>query len=187
MQIWCDMETDGGGWAVFQRRVDGSEDFYRYWADYKAGFGNLAVEYWLGNDKIYALVNNGKTYQLRLDLNDGSEWAYDLYASFVISDEATDYTLTLGAYIGGGAGDSFTYHDGQAFTTRDEDNDANGGNCAVTYKGAWWYENCHNANLNGLYLNGPHSTFAIGVNYYSWKGHYYSLAATEMKVRPASP
>ncbi|XP_072017707.1 microfibril-associated glycoprotein 4-like [Amphiura filiformis] len=187
MQVWCDMDTDGLGWTVFQRRVDGSEDFYRDWADYKAGFGDPAVEYWLGNDNIYALVNNGKTYQLRLDLFDGSEWAYDLYASFVISDEADNYKLTLGADIGGGAGDSLTYHDGHPFTTRDVDNDLYVENCAVTYKGAWWYDWCHRSNLNGLYLNGSHSTVGIGINYSSWKGLYYSLIAAEMKARPAAP
>ncbi|XP_072017308.1 ficolin-2-like [Amphiura filiformis] len=188
MEVWCDMDTDGGGWTVFQRRVDGSEDFFRYWADYKAGFGELAVEHWLGNDNIYALVNNGKTYELRLDLSDGIEWKYDLYASFVISDEASGYTLTLGANIDGDAGNSFSNQNRQAFTTRDADHDSRGGeNCAITYKGGWWYSACHWSNLNGLYLNGTHYTYAVGINYVSWKGHHYSLAATEMKLRPAAP
>ncbi|XP_072017887.1 ficolin-2-like [Amphiura filiformis] len=186
MQVWCDMETDGGGWTEFQRRVDSSEDFYRYWADYKTGFGDLLVAYWLGNDNIYALVNNGKTYELRLDLNDGSEWKYDLYASFVITDEAGDYTLTLGDNIGGEAGNSFAFHKSQKFTTRDADNDWwNNGNCAGTCKGGWWYKACIGANLNGMYRNGVYSAASReGIEYESWKGSKYSLAVTEMKVRP---
>jgi len=82
-------------------------------------------------------------------------------------------------------GDSLTvWHLGQNFSTRDRDNDVAPGSCAVEYKGAWWYKDCHASNLNGLYLAGPHTTYADGIEWTDWTGHHYSLRVTEMKIRP---
>jgi len=81
-------------------------------------------------------------------------------------------------------GDSLEHHDGSKFSTRDQDNDAAIGRCAIAYSGAWWYNNCHRSNLNGLYLNGTHTSYADGVNWVHWKGNYYSLKFSEMKIKP---
>jgi len=73
---------------------------------------------------------------------------------------------------------------GMKFSTPDQDNDVWSGSCAVKFKGAWWYESCHNSNLNGRYLRGIHTSYADGVEWNHWKGQYYSLRFTEMKIRP---
>jgi len=75
------------------------------------------------------------------------------------------------------------YHNGTKFSTKDNDNDSYGRNCAIVYKGGWWYNKCHNVNLNGLYLNGTYSEFAVGMVWYEWNGFYYSFMKTKMMIR----
>ncbi|KAL7978457.1 hypothetical protein Chor_004274 [Crotalus horridus] len=60
LEVLCDMDTDGGGWIVFQRRSDGSVDFFRDWAAYKKGFGSQLTEFWLGNDHLHRLTSLGE-------------------------------------------------------------------------------------------------------------------------------
>jgi len=85
----------------------------------------------------------------------------------------------------GTAGDSLSYQRGQPFSTKDQDNDSWSSNCAVSFKGAWWYGACHDTNLNGLYHHGQHSSSsADGVSWLLWKGQHYSAKRAEMKIRP---
>ena len=178
------METDGGGWTVFQRRMDGSVDFYRKWIDYKYGFGSLEGEFWLGLDKIYHLTQIGSC--LRVDMEDfGNTRKYAKYNKFHVGDSAALYKLTVGGYTGN-AGDSLTIpHSGMNFTTQDNDNDSDAvNNCAIQYNGAWWYKACHESNLNGLYLKGPAKTYGNGVVWLAFKNSYhYSLKSTELKMK----
>ena len=99
-EVYCDQKTAGGGWTVFQKRQDGSVDFYRPWDDYKRGFGNLNGEFWLGLDKINRLTVSG-SYKLRVDLEDlqGST-AFAEYSSFAVTSERVKYKLSLGSYSG---------------------------------------------------------------------------------------
>lgn len=50
-----------------------------------------------------------------------------------------------------------TYHHGRPFSTFDHDNDIAVTNCALSYKGAFWYKNCHRVNLMGRYGDNNHS------------------------------
>ncbi|XP_053414735.1 ficolin-2 [Nycticebus coucang] len=183
LTVFCDMDTDGGGWTVFQRRADGSVDFYRDWDAYKRGFGSQLGEFWLGNDNIHALTSQG-TSELRVDLVDfKGNHHFAKYRSFKVAGEADKYKLILGAFVGGNAGDSLTTHNGQFFSTKDQDNDLNPSDCSGMYRGAWWYADCHSANLNGQYLKGAHESYANGINWKTGKGYNYSYKMSEMKVR----
>ena len=135
------MRTDGGGWTLFQRRQDGSVDFYRGWNDYKSGFGQLTGEFWLGNDKIHRLTA-ARPSSLRIDLE---HWTggrvHAKYDKFAIGDENALYRLQVGSYSGT-ARDSLTKHNlnNMPFSTKDRDNDnKSGGHCAQESNGTWWY------------------------------------------------
>uniref|UniRef100_A0A8D2LTT5 Tenascin C n=1 Tax=Varanus komodoensis TaxID=61221 RepID=A0A8D2LTT5_VARKO len=181
VQVYCDMSSDGGGWIVFLRRQDGAEDFYRNWRTYEAGFGDPKGEFWLGLDNLHKITSQGQ-YELRVDLRDHDETAYALYDRFTVGDARTRYRLKVDGYSGT-AGDSMMYHNGRPFSTFDKDHDSAITNCALSYKGAFWYKNCHRVNLMGRYGDNSHSQ---GVNWFHWKGHEYSIQFAEMKLRPSN-
>ncbi|AWP15563.1 putative tenascin-like [Scophthalmus maximus] len=181
IQVYCDMTTDEGGWTVALRRQNGKLEFFRNWKNYTAGFGNMNDEFWLGLSNLHKITTSGH-YELRVDLRDKGESAYAQYDKFTIAEPRTRYKIYIGAYSGT-AGDSMTYHQGRPFSTFDNDNDIAVTNCALSYKGAFWYKNCHRVNLMGKYGDSSHSK---GINWFHWKGHEHSIEFAEMKFRPAN-
>ncbi|KAM3867832.1 tenascin isoform 2-T2 [Diretmus argenteus] len=181
LQVYCDMTTDGGGWLIFVRRQSGKLEFFRNWKNYTAGFGDMNDEFWLGLSNLHKITAGGQ-YELRVDLRDKGETAYAQYDKFSISEPRTRYKVHVGGYSGT-AGDSMTYHHGRPFSTYDHDNDIAVTNCALSYKGAFWYKNCHRVNLMGRYGDNSHSK---GVNWFHWKGHEHSIEFAEMKIRPSN-
>nr|XP_012624256.1 tenascin isoform X5 [Microcebus murinus] len=181
LEVYCDMASDGGGWIVFLRRKNGREDFYRNWKAYVAGFGDRREEFWLGLDNLSKITAQGQ-YELRVDLRDHGETAFAVYDRFNVGDAKTRYKLKVEGYSGT-AGDSMAYHNGRSFSTFDKDTDSAITNCALSYKGAFWYRNCHRVNLMGRYGDNNHSQ---GVNWFHWKGHEYSIQFAEMKLRPSN-
>lgn len=189
--VHCDMDTDGGGWTVIQRRGQFGNNayyFYRNWTEYATGFGDPDKEYWIGNKALHALTSDTDDTELRIVLTNGTGESVSMdYESFRIGSEEELFKLELGKYEGPEGWDSLRDGHDCPFTTHDRDNDRAPDNCAVTFRGAWWYNRCHAANLNGLNLNGHHESFADGIEW-SLRGvpgnfYHYSYPNVLMMIR----
>jgi len=191
IQVFCDQNTDGGGWTVIQRRIDGTENFYRDWESYKIGFGDLDHEFWIGNQNIHTLELQsrfGYGTEIRIDMMSRSRNTfYAKYSWFLVGNEKTNYILHLGGYSGD-AGDAFSIHNGMMFSTVDRDNDKDSSdNCAQKLGGGgWWWKSCGYVSLNSMYYHYGQSTQSNGYNGIVWYPKISardSLKRTEMKIR----
>ena len=195
--VYCDMANNGGGWTVIQRRNDNGTDFYKQWQEYKLGFGELDGNFWLGLEKIHRItqIENHELLITMVDHDDATFVAK--YSVFKVGSSATEYKLDVESYVwaDSDAGDSLFVHDGQKFSTSDNDNDQSTSvNCAALYHGAWWYSNCHESNLNGRYYAGNYGNYdgnhptAVqdGIVYYTVTGWWHSLKSVTMAIRPSN-
>ncbi|GIX80558.1 techylectin-5A [Caerostris darwini] len=177
LQVYCDMNIDGEGWTVIQRRGNypNPQRFDLAWDHYKNGFGDITKDFWLGNDNIYALSNQGPC-EIRFDLEDAKRSRrFAIYKKFHIDNEASKYTLHIGGYSGN-AGNSMRFHDGKRFATLDNDHLQ----LAEGLRGAWWMFQWPFSHLNGLYIPGVHDKRSI--HWYEWRKNE-GLASVEIKIR----
>ncbi|CAL1300201.1 unnamed protein product [Larinioides sclopetarius] len=185
IEVYCDMVTDGGGWTVIQRRGEyGNSEAYfvKNWNEYKEGFGDFKKEFWLGNDKIYSITNQGQ-YAVRFDMTHGNGTsAYTRYDNFWIENEAAKYTLRISEWSGTG-GDSVSNHNGFAFYTIDQPNLPEGE--TGTRSGGWWKNGWRTSSLNGLNLYKTDKVDTLdGITWVTFGGLVKSLKTTEIKIRP---
>ena len=179
---YCDMR---GNWTVFQRRFNGAVGFYRNWNSYVNGFGNFRGEYWMGLDNINCMTSIFPGTKLRVELGDWEgNYYYAEYSQFIVRDSNTNYRMSVSGYSGNVI-DRLSYHSGQMFSTYDQDHESSSRNCAVSYKGGWWYNSCYHSNLNGRYFAGGVSD-TTGI---TWNGgkrggsSSYSFKFVEMKMK----
>ena len=147
------------GWIIIHQHLGYTFDWHLPWADYKAGFGSIGSDFWLGLEKVH-LLTTSQPYRLRVEMQEKSTnlWHSAEYWSFHIGDELNDkYRLEVSGYSGD-AGNELQYegdfngdgrfgcynHDGVEFSTYDRDNDiAAVSNCAMNHHGGTWYGCCY--------------------------------------------
>ncbi|TRZ15132.1 hypothetical protein HGM15179_011992 [Zosterops borbonicus] len=187
-KVYCDMTAEGG-WTVVQRRMDGSVDFDQLWDAYKNGFGDLHGDFWLGLEKIHHLVQQGK-YNLLIELEDWEGNSQVVQFVFSLGGESTAYTLNLLGPLSGELENAIGEFRQLPFSTRDRDHDLKADtNCAKHLSGGWWFSTCGHANLNGRYFRSiPRQRHERkqGIFWKTWKGRYYPLKSTIMKIQPAA-
>ena len=147
LQVSCDQETDGGGWIIYQRRLDGSVNFSRNWEDYKSGFGTIGdntTEMWLGNENIYQLLQAYGSTECELWVEvgafDGGVCSAKCYP-FKMSEDARGYRLhwTTIAHKVPNLSGGLNYHKNIPFSTFDKLNCPQ--RCIDIFEGGWWYAN----------------------------------------------
>ena len=183
MRVFCDMETDGGGWIAYTRRFDGKRTFSRGWAAYKYGFGPVGGSHWLGNDNAHRLSAAFNTLEIRWEFVDA--FGYNTLRkgdNFTLGNETQLYQVTelvdslnLAPLI--------AWLKGRVFSTHDRDNDPLPGSCAALFGGGWWYGGCHTGHITGNYQVGYGTGYANRIDDLSAKGDFYGFAEAHLLLR----
>ena len=98
------------GWITILQHIGCDFDWNLPWADYKAGFGSIDDNFWLGLEKVH-LLTSSQSYRLRVEVQDyyTEVWKSAEYWSFTIGDELNDkYRLEVDGYSGD-AGNALVY------------------------------------------------------------------------------
>uniref|UniRef100_A0A182WQP4 Fibrinogen C-terminal domain-containing protein n=1 Tax=Anopheles minimus TaxID=112268 RepID=A0A182WQP4_9DIPT len=182
-KVICVLDSQSGAFTVIQNRQNGSTDFYRGYSDYRSGFGEFdGGDYWLGLDRIHNMTSSGD-YELVILMEDFEKnVSFARYDNFAIGTGNDFYPITKLDGFSGPAGDSFGLIVGVLFSAYDLDLDSSVSNCAVSNRGAWWYTDCGQSNLNGLYLKGL-SGGTTGMFWETFRGANYSLKNSRMMIQ----
>ena len=79
----------------------------------------------------------------------------------------------------GTAGDSLSFHRRMKFSTVDQDNDPTTATvCTMSHPGGWWFSNCLESNLNGVF-----TTKTNDLDTLYWKTISQPIIKTEMKIQ----
>lgn len=182
------MSLQDGGWIVIQRRVNNQTSFNRSRKEYNVGFGDFNSNFWLGLEKIKR-ITDCTTFELYIGIHSFQDFPNDLawakYGSFSLGTDTNDYKLTISNFDATStAGNALGDHDGELFSTPDEDNDSSIQHCADLFNSGWWFKSCFDSNLNGFYhFTGEHTT-QDGIIWDTFLPRTKSMQTTVMAIRP---
>ncbi|EDS38900.1 conserved hypothetical protein [Culex quinquefasciatus] len=178
-------DTAGGGWLVFQHRLDGSVNFGRSGSEYRGGFGTVdpRSEFWLGLEVLHQLTKNAH-YELVIELRDeNGRYGYARYSQFVVAGEADRYKLTTLGTFTGTIGSRLENSRDEAFYARDDVKGGGGSSsCGWDHGGGWWYYNCQDSMLNGPYKRDGSTQKGI-----FWKEFADAATYSRMMIRRKVP
>ena len=178
---YCDMETDGGGWLVIQRRFNGTVPFDRTMEEYENGFGDASSEFWYGLKNILCLTKDKNDVELRIDLEyPNGKKGFVHYKHFAISAGSSYQASTTLFKTSPGVSSNFFnpqleyYRYGSR--PRYYPNFYVKANCRSNV-GGWWDTSCR-GNPNGPGAGQNSSVYAM------WNG--VVVTKTEIKIRQRS-
>jgi len=162
-----DVICQAKSWTTVMNREYNDVLFNRPMAEYAAGFGDPAGDFWLGLDAIHALCPTARPCELVVEVSYTGSMCWfskcvprkddgdykSLYSTFAVANSTYNYQLTIGDFNSEAstAGDALYYHNGAKFSTLDEDHDTWGSNsCSRMYgEAGWWYRWCSHSALTG--------------------------------------
>ncbi|XP_059170150.1 ficolin-1-like [Physella acuta] len=183
--VLCDTKTDGGGWIIFQRIINGDVNFTKNWAEFRDGFGSFNGDFWLGNEMVSKLTAAGYT-DLRIDMIWKGNPKYMTYKNYKVQGEADLYRMSYrnNSFEGEDLHDHFRHSNGEPFTTFDK---GPGQHCMHYGQKGWWWPNighCGLVNLNGVLGS---KEYARGIHWVWFTRQTDSFDSVEMKLRKPNP
>uniref|UniRef100_A0A6B0V679 Putative ixoderin b5 n=1 Tax=Ixodes ricinus TaxID=34613 RepID=A0A6B0V679_IXORI len=198
VKVRCDMDSDGGGWTVIQRRTEYEvydNNFEKELVEYERGFTTKAGRaFWIGLENLHVLTsfpNNQQALRIELTKTKERKPIVLLYHKFHVGSKEENYKLTIDDFEGPEGYDALSYHNGEKFAikksmTQSPDKDK----CSDRLSGGWWFKTCNEANLNGRkfkYASSLSSTSkTLGITWHikhKDESYKYIYDRVEMKIR----
>ena len=190
--VSCDQTTDGGGWIIYQRRLDGAVNFARNWSDYKIGFGTIGDdtdEMWMGHEKLLQIQQAYGRIELEFRIEATSfdgDLCWATCYPFKMRPETDSYSITWNTITNtshAGFAIFLDWHKDVKFSAPDRY--TCDPICFTILTGAWWFHStCASVYLNGKYTplqkHFPTSIFIKGFK------DNESLQASCMMFRPVN-